>query len=122
MREIKCRAVIRGDAGVYDVWIIDNLYQKALVQRNCGDEWVEYKKIKYLWQFTGLKDKYSKEIYEGDIWKLGDVFYKIVFVCTDFNTGIKKRAGDNYTDIGHQNSIRGEIIGNIHENPELLEE
>lgn len=68
-------------------------------------------------QFTGLKDKNGKEIYEGDILKS----LSHVFVCEwmgagwKFNSITRKNATWSTSSC---NSMR--IIGNIHENPELL--
>ena len=71
-------------------------------------------KIKYKDQFTGLKDKNGKEIYEGDIVKSG-ILTGEVYQQYGYWTA---------TSIGQslwsQKSI--EIIGNIYENPELLKE
>jgi len=39
------KAKIRGDAGFYNVWAIDWIWQKALVSRNSGDEWVKFDKL-----------------------------------------------------------------------------
>jgi len=70
--------------------------------------------IKVDQEFTGLKDKNGKEIYEGDLVQLHEygevykevVFYKGSFCIHGFNFGVEK----------------SEIIGNIHENPELLKQ
>lgn len=70
-------------------------------------------------QFTGLLDKNGKEIYEGDIFRLCDGdFYETpptVVELSDF-------LGGNYwlVNNGRENP-EYEVIGNIHENPELLE-
>ena len=76
-------------------------------------------------QFTGLKDKNGKEIFEGNIIK-GDYFLSDYY---EFITGyvnyseidalfdVIKNSGLNYPMYRIDNS---EIIGNIYENPELL--
>jgi hypothetical protein len=74
----------------------------------------------HIMQFTGLKDKNGREIYQFDLWKLGDEIYLIVWKEGDWQTGWKKLAGDNYTDIGKDNAKSGLIIGNLLENPELF--
>jgi len=73
-------------------------------------------------QYIGLKDKNGKEIYEGDICKNGDwendaytYNYRIEEVCYDHEDA--SFYGMNPND----NGMTCEIIGNIHENPELLE-
>lgn len=83
-----------------------------------------------LMQFTGLKDKNGKEIYEGDIIDCRDGKAEIVYIeifakfVMDFNLSGKKGLPDfedrNYQDADTcMRSI--EVIGNIYENPELLE-
>ncbi|MFH1740981.1 MAG: YopX family protein [bacterium] len=81
-------------------------------------------------QFTGLHDKNGKEIYEGDVVRLGynaihdGVITKCVWAewrpgfIYEFITGENE---GRYTDM--MDTWRTyEIIGNIHENPELLGE
>ena len=92
----------------------------------------------HIMQYTGLKDKNDKEIYEGDICnchiftqELGDNMGVMEgereFVCTiefdSYGVGLLTKT-DNYSepiwgyDGFHDESL--EVIGNIHENPELL--
>ena len=69
-----------------------------------------------LMQFTGLKDKNGKEIYEGDIVKRPKGTVHEVFWVGD-RWGLK--GGGCW--LGAE-AHTYEIIGNIHENPELVKE
>ena len=80
-------------------------------------------------QYTGLHDKNGKEIYEGDIVKFEDVSgYKdgcaSVIWHEDSCGYYLENDDDNIYDTLYDftPSYQMEIIGNIHENPELLEE
>ena len=71
-------------------------------------------------QCTGLKDKNEKLIYEGDIVRVDSKVYYIdpLTLVVGFHNGAFM-VGDRFID---NNSKFMEIIGNIHENPELLED
>lgn len=72
-------------------------------------------------QFTGVKDKNGKEICEGDVATAGDKNIKYIVEWLD--TGLKARQYNNKSYIGleyWQDTL--EVIGNVHENLELLEE
>ena len=69
-------------------------------------------------QFTGLHDKHGKKVYEGDIVRVGKMLRKVIFVDAKFQlTGIDNAHNALY-DL--QPSDELEIIGNLYENPELL--
>ncbi|MCO4095729.1 hypothetical protein KFV08_07845 [Macrococcoides canis] len=77
---------------------------------------------KYLMQSTGLKDKNGKEIYEGDIIYCRDLWLdgdrrKTHKQIVKYDSGMFS-AG--YVSLRTNNST-SEIIGNIYENPELLQ-
>lgn len=80
----------------------------------------------YTWmQYTGCKDKNKEEIYEGDIVKCNGFIseikwnkstgYKVVdrLTCRTMKT-------KGYSALGSRAHVC-EVIGNIHENPELLD-
>ena len=72
-------------------------------------------------QFTGLHDKNGKEIYEGDIVRDYDegFLYKVMFCEYHARFMFYDYLNDDYYD--NQDIAEHEVIGNIHENPELLE-
>ena len=72
-------------------------------------------------QFTGLTDKNGKKIFDGDI--LDTPYTGKIKVC--FDDGVfGADCGDGYGVLPLRRSIFGEggiVIGNIYDNPELLE-
>lgn len=92
-----------------------------------------YRKNLIAEQYTGLKDKNGKEIYEGDIVKvysrrkLLDDLYQVIwnekaggFECECLKPMVEDY--DNIKDVRVFNEYHASfcVIGNIHENPELL--
>ncbi len=70
-------------------------------------------------QFTGLKDKNGKEIYEGDIMSSSGV--KLVVTFEDGKFCFDNTGGSYGRDfIGQDRVGRLEVIGNIYETPSLL--
>lgn len=124
MRTIK----FRGKRLMSEDWEYGNL-----IQRPCGGNFIETGDMRLcpiqdfsVGQFTGLYDKNGKEIYEGDIvrYSLDDrkdigyigfharsASFRVIAKHTDF--GIGNRGG--------LHELALEVIGNIYDNPELLQ-
>ena len=126
MREIKFRAWLKGKKIMGEVLGIDILHKEIFFSNEDVDcyEHTDFKDIE-LMQYTGLKDKNNKEIYEGDIVKLranhgiGVIKYSDewgAFVVEYIKPRPLAVLGMNY----YEEDI--EILGNIYENPELLGE
>lgn len=78
-----------------------------------------------LMQFTGLKDKNGKEIYEGDVVESKDWHTDADGRCvlSDANSYMKKKVIEYRTKepfVGFTIPSKCEVIGNIYENPELI--
>lgn len=72
-------------------------------------------------QFTGLKDKNGKEIYEGDIIEMRDYGKNYKFIVKYINSGFYSCGIGTLKSINLLASTNKIVVGNIYENPELIE-
>lgn len=87
-----------------------------------ANEWIVNNDLN-LMQSTGLKDKNGKEIFEGDIVLVLDSPYTVFYDNEKGSYRLKPHDDrwnvDYMSNFSHGGNF--EIIGNIYENPELLE-
>ena len=115
MREIKFRAWDKINKDMFNVESIN--FQERRVYKDT----VSYRKFEDidLMQYTGLKDMKEKEIYEGDILFeiLGEEYFKVIF-----ENGSYRAENEEYSLDLSEYAHLCEIVGNIYQNPKLLEE
>lgn len=122
-REIK----FRGKSKKTDKWIYGYYFKNRGIDFIAPDEfangktWEDYEvDSDSVMQFTGLYDKNNKEVYEGDVLRFydEDIPSEVVFAFVDgalmavYTSALDVRSSWPANDMI--------IIGNIHDNPELL--
>jgi uncharacterized phage protein (TIGR01671 family) len=127
MREIKFRAYSPSENKMYEFDLGSYMRTNECGQEDlCSSEAA----MNGLMQFTGLRDKNKKDIYEGDILKRSKEGNPTFLAIIEFNKGsfggatiphrnhwilMSRLCTCDYDGGGYD-----EIIGNIYENPELL--
>jgi uncharacterized phage protein (TIGR01671 family) len=136
MRTIKFRAwngrkmIMPEDSAYYQHYIsmCGNIVQKSSEGMDCfggGDRWARAEPLE-LMQFTGLQDKVGVDIYEGDLIKnKSGRICLVVFneYFARFDSYVKFDGGRHAKSHGFKNTLwksHVTVIGNIHQNPELL--
>ena len=121
MREIKFRAWDEEEKEmVYDIQDACDLTPEMTNDESWFGMFLENKKKYKVMQYTGLKDKEGKEIYEGDILDAEDRIVQVVWhkYCGQwdskfikYNKKLKSNGVDNV-----EWKYRAEVIGNVYEN------
>ena len=128
MREIKFRAWVKDRKAIFEVISIDYVSKKVtyIVERTGHLLNIRHDKFNdvELMQYTGIKDKDNKEIYEGDILfeSFGERYYKVVFENGSFKAEFKGDFEEYSFDLIDVVAQGCEVVGNIYENPELMED
>lgn len=139
MREIK----FRGKEINTGEWVFGFYTRGSFIDPNTGTETIRHiidngmlhdVEPETIGQFTGLTDKNGKEIYEGDILKSRSIIHVVEYNENEgafvgrFNfhphvPNVPMRQPD-FTGLAQWwiNKYEKEVIGNIHDNPELLED
>ena len=92
-------------------------------------DWLHFDDYECIMQSTGLKDKNGKEIFEGDIlaFETDDEVIKVNVFWDEEHAlfmfeSKKYNEQEPLAELVENNTYPFEIIGNIYENPELLED
>ena len=131
MRPIKFRAwdgykmIMPKDNAYYQHYIsmCGNIVQKSSEGMDCfggGDRWARVEPLE-LMQFTGLQDSEGVDIYEGDVWLRDDFIALVEFKYSQWTLTKAESSICFQYPYFYSNAKTGSVIGNIHQNPELLE-
>lgn len=132
MRAIKCRGRIIGRGewiyGYYvDGYMFDEKKGCITVPFIVSQQMNSYERVEgeTVGQFTELKDKNGREIYEGDVLSDGKMLYLVKYSFTETGMVAQKIGETGIWSLYHL-SIRNnkgreiEVVGNMHDNPELV--
>ena len=126
MREIKFRAWVKEKKAIFEVILINYVTKKVTYLLERVGHLLSIRDAKFndveLMQYTGLKDKNGKEIYEGDIVTLHNSRYKVIFNMEQARFVLRDDKFEMEIPFTNNNCKRMEVVGNIYENPELIKE
>ena len=113
-REIKFRA-----------WFQDKMWMQEDIQEDGWELaalWVKDSPIIFM-QFTGLHDKSGREVYEHDLIRIDESIGApaVVVFVNEYVGGWNLEAKGKRCSLGARTPDQLEIVGNLFENPELLE-
>ena len=122
MREIEFRGKNKCDNNWhYGYLVYEPIYSSYKITQ--GKEISDFVEENTIGEYTGLKDKNGTKIFEGDI-VIADFDYKkepmeVIYYKCGFKLK-SKNCKEVYDYSIHDETPELEVIGNIHDNPELL--
>ncbi|AMD95610.1 YopX family protein [Leptotrichia sp. oral taxon 847] len=118
-REIKFRAWDKINEKIVKISSLSLENKEIAVKENGTYHFFRMQNLE-LMQYTGVKDKNGKEIYEGDIYHVGDK--NIRYLVVWFDSGFEGKQLRSTSYAGLESWAKDiEVLGNIYENLELLE-
>lgn len=126
-RDIKFRAWVKDRKAIFEVILINYVSKKITYLLERVGHLLNIRHDKFndveLMQYSGLTDMMEKEIYEGDILfeSFGERYYKVVFENGSFRAEFEGDFEEHSFDLIDVVAQGCKIVGNIYENPELIE-
>lgn len=122
MREIKFKYGYSDGTNLFEkVFTLSDIEQGLQFDEICDSPLMKDYKIVHKRQYTKLRDKNGVEVYDGDIVNIGTkINFKVAYVMSAYVLSNNTKSVCILLEIPYRNNDI-EVIGNIYENPELLD-